>query len=130
MENPLMYDPDLMLEILKVVKAEATPRGFFFDESEAEKMKRPLNEIEYNLDQANQMGLIRVGPSRYNGPLSIVGLTPSGHDFLEHSKHKNEVDASSARSSEPIIIVKPTFMGMSINLNELWRRASSRWNNR
>ena len=54
-------DNNLIRELLQMLETAATDRGFSFEEGEAETLKRPLDEIRYNLQLAEQMGLIEVG---------------------------------------------------------------------
>jgi Hypothetical protein (DUF2513) len=82
----LKRDMGLIRELLQMLEAESTDRGFSFEEGEAETLKRTLDEIRYNLEQAVQMGLIEVGSKPLTGPLIIRGLTPSGHDFLKRGR--------------------------------------------
>jgi hypothetical protein len=78
---------DLIRELLKMLEAAATNRGFSFEEGEAETLKRTLDEVRYNLQQAEQMGLIEVGSKPLNGEWKILRLTPSGHDFLKRDQN-------------------------------------------
>jgi hypothetical protein len=123
-------DMDLIGDLLQMLETAATDRGFSFEEGEAAALNRTLDEIDYNLVQAEEMGLIVVGSKPLNGPWKIHRLTSEGHKFLESHQSKKEVASYSAYSSEPIIIAKPSFMGMGINFNEVWRRARSWWKNR
>jgi hypothetical protein len=79
-------------------------------------LKRTLDEIRYNLQQAEQMGLIEVGSKPLNGEWKILRLTPSGHDFLRQAE---------------VLTLKPTLWGMSIDLKAgfkaLWRRLRHGW---
>ncbi len=78
---------DLIHALLLILEAEATDRGFSFEEGEAEKLKRTLDEIRYNLQQSEKMGLIEVGSKPLNGEWKILRLTPKGHDFLERGQN-------------------------------------------
>jgi Hypothetical protein (DUF2513) len=136
-----MRDLDLIREILLMVEAAATDRGFSFEEGEAETLKRTLDEIRYNIEVAEKMGLIEVGSKPLNGEWIIRRLTPNGHDFLERSQNSepnqissvkltaldNEVPATSAKTQGELFILKPSFSGMGIDLKELWRRVRSFW---
>jgi hypothetical protein len=130
-------DIDLICEILKMLEALGPHRGFSFDEAEAETFKRPLDVVTYNVDQADQMGLIEVGSRPLNGPLIIMGLTQIGHDFLEVCSNSEQIHVASVKSpatSDSAITVKSektqsellslklSFMGMSVDLKELFRR--------
>jgi len=55
------------------------------------------------LQQAEEMGWIKVGSKPLQGEWKILGLTPEGHDFL-------------TKQGE-LITAKPNFWGVSIDLN-------------
>lgn len=57
----LKRDMDLIRALILKLEAEATDRGFSFEAGEAETLKRTPDEVRYNLQQAEQMGLIEVG---------------------------------------------------------------------
>ena len=103
MESPLKRDEDLIREMLQMLEAKSTGRGFSFDEVEAEKLQRSLAVIEYNLEQAEQMGLIEVGSKPLNGPLIIRGLTPSGHDFLKGGRRSLDLGVQLPTRLEPLV---------------------------
>ncbi len=98
---------DLIREMLRILEALPPHRGFSFEEEEAEKLKCSIDEIEYNLQQAEEMGFIKVGSKPLMGKWKILGLTPEGHNFLKPAE---------------VLTIKPAFSGMSINLKALWRR--------
>jgi predicted nucleotide-binding protein len=75
-------DNSLIQELLQTLEAAPTDRGFSFEQEEATKLNRSLDDIRYNLQQAEDMGLIEVGSKPLNGEWKILRLTPRGHDFI------------------------------------------------
>ncbi len=83
----MQRDNELIAKLLGMLEAAGTDRGFSFEEGEAETLGYPLASIQYNLRQAEDMGLIEVGSKPLNGEWIIRRLTPAGHDFLESSQN-------------------------------------------
>jgi tetratricopeptide (TPR) repeat protein len=88
---------DLIRALLLKLEAEATDRGFSFEEGEAETLKRTLDEVRYNLQQAEQMGLVEVGSKPLNGEWIILRLTPKGPDFLERGQNTEQNHLASVK---------------------------------
>jgi predicted nucleotide-binding protein len=82
-EETVKRDDNLILELLRMLEATTTDRGFSFAQEEAAKLNRSLDDIRYNLKQAEDMGLIEVGSKPLHGEWSIRRLTPRGHDYLD-----------------------------------------------
>jgi hypothetical protein len=137
-------DMNLIRELLLMLVAAATDRGFSFQEGEAETLKCTLDQIRYNLQQAEEMGLIVVGSKPLNGEWIILRLTPRGHDFLESSQNAKQnhlasvrlhpasddaVTTKSKNSQGELLTLRPALCGMSIDLKELGRRVR-RWGSR
>jgi hypothetical protein len=135
---------NLIRELLLMLEAAATDRGFSFEEGEAETLKCTLDQIRYNLRQAEEMGLIVVGSKPLNGEWIILRLTPRGHDFLESGQNTEQNYLASVRlqpaSDDAVTIktekmpgelltLKPALWGLSIDLKELGRRVR-RWGSR
>jgi len=134
-------DMNLIRELLLMLEAAATDRGFSFEEGEAETLKCTLDQIRYNLQQAEERGLIVVGSKPLNGEWIIRRLTPSGHDFLEsgrntiqnhlssvtlHPASDDAVTTKSEKTQGELLTLRPTLWGLGIDLKELGRRVR-RW---
>jgi Predicted nucleotide-binding protein containing TIR-like domain/Hypothetical protein (DUF2513) len=76
-------DENLIWDLLRILEGAQTDRGFSFEQEEATKLARSLEDIRYNLQQAEDMGLIEVGSKPLNGEWKILRLTPRGHDFID-----------------------------------------------
>ena len=99
-------DMNLVRELLLTVEAAATDRGFSFEEGEAETLKRTLDEIRYNLQQAEEMGLIDVVSKPLNGEWKIRRLTPRGHDFLESGQTTERLLMHALKEPERITLAE------------------------
>jgi len=91
-------DMDLIRELLQILEATETDRGFSFEQEEATQLNRSLDEIRYNLHQAEQMGLIEVGSKPLQGEWTIRRLTPKGHEFLEQQRAQLAKTSDTSRS--------------------------------
>jgi Hypothetical protein (DUF2513) len=125
-------DKELIRKLLQIVDEAGTDRGFSFEATEAESLGRPLEDIRFNLRQAEDMGLIEVGSKPLNGEWRILRLTPAGHDFLESSQTvaADNPAALSPQKPNEILTLKPALWGFSIDLKEVWRRAWYLWRQR
>jgi Hypothetical protein (DUF2513) len=143
-EASMKRDMRLIREMLCLLEA-APPQGLTFDEEEAGKLRRSLDDVRYNIQQAEKMGLIEVlSKPLSQGEWMIGGLTPKGYDFLEHNSEQAtsttvpavEPVASTANPSESnaqipekraeLLTLKPTVWGVGIDLKEAARRVR-RW---
>jgi Hypothetical protein (DUF2513) len=137
-------DMNLIRELLLTLEAAATDRGFSFEEGEAETLKYTLDQIRYNLQQAEEMGLIVVGSKPLNGEWKILRLTPRGHDFLESGRNTEQnhlssvtlypasddaVTTKSEKTQGELLTLRPTLWGLGIDLKEFGRRVR-RWGSR
>jgi hypothetical protein len=115
--------------LLQILVQSGATRGFSFEAAEAESLGRSLDDIRYNLQQAEDMGLIEVGSKPLNGEWRILRLTPAGHDFLESSPTVAIHNAAAASEQKPseILTLKPTLWGIGIDLKEVGRRARQWW---
>jgi hypothetical protein len=122
-------DKDLIRKLLQILEQAGTDRGFSFEAAEAESLGRSLDDIRYNLQQAEDMGLIEVGSKPLNGEWRILRLTPAGHDFLDSNPTVATQNAAAVSQQKPseILTLKPTFWGIGIDLKEVWRRARQWW---
>jgi Hypothetical protein (DUF2513) len=122
-------DKDLIRKLLQILEEAGTDRGFSFEAVEAESLGRSLDDIRYNLQQAEDMGLIEVGSKPLNGEWRILRLTPAGHDFLEASPAVATQNVAAVGQQKPseILTLKPTFWGIGIDLKEAGRRALRWW---
>jgi hypothetical protein len=125
----LRRDKDLIRKLLQILDEAGTDRGFSFEAVEAESLGRPLDDIRYNLQQAEDMGLIEVGSKPLNGEWRILRLTPAGHEFLESTQTMATQSAAAVSQQKPgeILTLKPTLWGIGIDLKEVWRRARQWW---
>ena len=99
-------DMNLIRELLRTLEAAATDRGFSFEEGEAETLKCTLDQIRYNLQQAEEMGLIVVGSKPLNGEWIILRLTPRGHDFLESGQNTQRLLRNALKEPECITLAE------------------------
>ena len=122
-------DKDLVRKLLQILEQSGTTRGFSFDAVEAESLCRSLDDIRYNLQQAEDMGLIEVGSKPLSGEWRILRLTPAGHDFLEATPAvaTQNVAATGQQKPSEILTLKPTFWGIGIDLKEAGRRMLRWW---
>lgn len=130
-------DKELIRKLLLMFEAAGTDRGFSFEAAEAETLGRTLTDIRYNLQQAEDMGLLEVFSKPLNGEWTIRRITARGHDFLETANQLStptsapDATANVAVANHPkppeILTLKPTLWGIGIDLKEVWRRAQQWW---
>lgn len=82
--KPLTRDKALIYQMLKMMTLQDISRGFSFDEEDAGKLGRSMEDIRYNLRQAEDMGLIQVGSKPLAGEWSVQRITSLGHDFIDN----------------------------------------------
>ncbi len=73
----------LIRRLLTFLEDTSNNSGFSFEQEEAISLNSSLEQIRYNLKQAEEMGLIEVGSKPLGGEWIVRGLTPRGHDFLD-----------------------------------------------
>jgi hypothetical protein len=100
-------DDSLIRELLRILEATPTDRGFSFAQEEATKLNRSLDDIRYNLQQAEDMGLIEVGSKPLNGEWIIRRLTPRGHDFIAPASRTTVGDIFVMNSTSSIELKRP-----------------------
>jgi hypothetical protein len=150
MEADLKRDMDLIRDIL--MKIEGGQQVFEPISSdmasclsiplETPMSKEEADQLRGHLDLLDRDGTIEIEARQVGGSYLIKGLTRQGHDYLDRIRDPDiwqKAKSSTASAGEEprkdrlisdeknpeVFTLKPAFMGMSVNLKELWRKVSA-----